>query len=206
MNRIYPKAKEASWDWVNDDIRAILVDLADYTPNFITDDNLDDIPALARVGSAVALTGKTNTLGVLDANDVTFTAVTGDPCEAVILYKHTGTESTSKLFAIIDGKVQVDIAANALIGATSIVTEDLPAAIASSAVLSLISGTGPATIVTSAIGAEGDRSLSVSALSSAITAGAVYEYTAQDAGLPFTPVGGDIVIQWSGGAYKIIAL
>jgi hypothetical protein len=206
MNRIYPKAKEASWDWVNDDIRAILVDLADYTPNFSTDDNLDDIPGAARVGSAVALTGKTNTLGVLDADDVTFTAVTGDECEAVILYKHTGTESTSKLFTFIDGKFQVEIAEAASTGATTIKPEDLPEAIPSSGVLTLISGTGPATITTSASGAAGARSLSVTALSSGITAGAVYEYMADGTGLPITPNSGDIKIAWSAGSYKIAAL
>lgn len=206
MNRLYPKAKEALIDWVNDDIRALLIDTGDYTPNFSTDDNLDDIPSGGRVGTAVALSSKTNTLGVMDAADVTFTSVTGDTAEAIVLYKHTGSESTSKLFAYIDGKFQVEIAANASSGATSITPEDLPAAVASGATLSLISGTGPATITTSATGAEGDRTLSVSALSSGITAGAVYEYTASGAGLPITPNGGDILIQWSNGANKIIAL
>jgi hypothetical protein len=49
------------------------------------------------------LTSKTITNGVFDAADKTLTAVTGDPSEAIILYKHTGTESTSNLIVFIDG-------------------------------------------------------------------------------------------------------
>lgn len=210
MNQLYGKGKEAflsgAIDWVNDDIRAILIDTGDYTPNFTTDDNLDDIPAGGRVGTAVAMTGKTNTLGVLDADDPTFTSITGDSIEAVVLYLHTGTESTSKLLLYFDGKFEVEIAANASTSATSITPEDLPAAIANGATLTKISGTGPATITTSATGAEGARSLSVTALSTGITAGAVYEYVADNAGLPITPNGGDILVQWSNGANKIVAL
>jgi hypothetical protein len=211
MNQLYGKGKEAilagAIDWENDDIRAILIDTGDYTPDFSTDENLDDIASGGRVGTAVALTGKTNTLGVLDANDVTFTSVTGDSIEAIVLYLHTGTESTSTLLAYIDGRVQVEVGANALSAATSISTEDLPAAIDGGATLTKISGTGPSTIMTSASGAEGARSLSVSALSTGITAGALYEYTMSGAGLPYTPPGGgDIKIAWSDGALKILSL
>lgn len=210
MNRLYGKGKEAllngQINWLSSDIRAILIDTSDYTPNFSSDDNLDDIPAGGRVGSAVALTGKSNTLGVLDADDVTFIAVTGDSVEAFVLYLHTGTESTSKLLGYFDGRFQVEISANASTSATSLVPEDLPAAIANGSTLTKISGTGPTNVVTSAAAAEGARALSVSALAGNITAGAVYEYPAQDCGLPFTPVGGDIQIRWSSGALAILAI
>jgi hypothetical protein len=57
-------------------------------------------------GGRVAVSGnlgtKTTTNGVADAADVTFTAVTGDSVEAVVLYRHTGTEGTSELIAYID--------------------------------------------------------------------------------------------------------
>lgn len=88
-------------DWVADDIRAILVDAADYTVNLTTHDFLNDIPAGARVAT-VALTGKSASAGVADADDLTFTSVTGDVSEALVLYKHTGTESTSQLISYID--------------------------------------------------------------------------------------------------------
>jgi hypothetical protein len=105
-NVLYDKGRQGfldgSIDWDTDDIRAILIDTADYTVNLATHDNLDDIPGAARVAVSGALAGKTVTDGVADANDVTFSAVSGDECEAIVLYKHTGTESTSRLIAYID--------------------------------------------------------------------------------------------------------
>ena len=104
-NSLYTKGKEALLGALNlssDTIKAQLIDAADYTVNLSTHDNLDDVPAGARVGTAVALGSKTLTNGVFDAADVTFTAVTGDPSEAVILYKDSGVESTSTLIAYFD--------------------------------------------------------------------------------------------------------
>jgi hypothetical protein len=83
------------------DIRAILVDGADYTPNLATHDFLDDVPMAARV-SVVALANKTVTGRVFDADDTTFPNVSGDQFEYVILYNHTGVEGTSRLIALFD--------------------------------------------------------------------------------------------------------
>lgn len=105
-NSLYAKGREGflsgAIDWDTDDIRIILVDAADYTVDLATHDNLDDIPSGARVAVSSALSGKTVTDGVADADDKTFSAVTGDPSEAIVIYKHTGTESTSRLIAYID--------------------------------------------------------------------------------------------------------
>jgi hypothetical protein len=104
---LYDKGREGfldgSIDWDTDDIRAVLVDTADYTVNLATHDYLDDVPSGARVAVSGALTSKTVTGGVADAADVTLSAVTGDPSEALVIYKHTGTDSTSRLIAYIDG-------------------------------------------------------------------------------------------------------
>lgn len=104
---LYDKGREAfakgliAWD--SDDIRAILVDSADYTVDFAAHDFLDDIPGAARVAvSAASLANKTATLGVCDADDITINGVSGDQFEAIVLYKHTGTEGTSRLIAYID--------------------------------------------------------------------------------------------------------
>lgn len=105
-NQLYPKGREGflagDIDWDANDIRAVLVDTGQYTFNTVHD-NLDDIPVSARVATATSgLTGKTVTDGVADANDVTFTNVSGATIEALVLYKHTGTESTSRLIAYVD--------------------------------------------------------------------------------------------------------
>ena len=209
MNRFYDKALELSWNFSSDDIRALLVDTAVYTPNFATDDFLSDIAAGARIGPVVALTTKSNTAGVLDADDVLFAAMpTSKTVNALVLYKHTGTDSTSPLWMYFDGKFQIEIAYGTASSGTTIYPEDLPAAIANGATLTKISGTGPATITLSAAGAAGARSLSVTALASQLDAGAVYEYTADGAGYPFTTPGttADYLHQWSNGADKIVRL
>lgn len=106
-NAIYPKFKEAQSDALinvdlNDgDVRTILVDLADYTYS-AAHDFLDDVPAAARVAVSTTLTNTTVANGLFDADDVVFSAVTGDPSEALILYIHTGVEATSRLIAFID--------------------------------------------------------------------------------------------------------
>lgn len=103
---LYDKGREGfldgSIDWDTDDIRIILIDVADYTVNLATHDFLDDVPAGARVATSGALASKTVTAGVADAADVTLTAVTGDVSEAIVIYKHTGVAGTSRLIAYID--------------------------------------------------------------------------------------------------------
>lgn len=95
------KFLEGTIDFITDTINCVLVDLADYTLAINTDDFLDDIPVAARVATAT-LSGKDVTLGVFDANDVTFSSVTGDQSEALVIYKNTGVDATSPLIAFVD--------------------------------------------------------------------------------------------------------
>jgi hypothetical protein len=103
---LYGKAREsflkAEINLATDTIKAILIDAADYTVSIDVDQFLSDIPAAAREEISAALAGKTTTLGVFDANDVTFSATSGDPCEAIVLYQDTGVAGTSRLIAYID--------------------------------------------------------------------------------------------------------
>jgi len=89
-------------NWLSDDVRCILVDTGLYTPNLATDQFLTAIPGGARISLSGSLTTKTATAGVADADDVSFTAVTGATVEAIVLYKHTGVDATSRLIAYID--------------------------------------------------------------------------------------------------------
>ena len=109
-NAVYPKFKEAllkdtaAFDLSAGgvDVRVILIDLADYTYD-VAHNMLDDVPAGARVAVSTALASKTvSTAGVFDAADKTLSAVTGDVSEAIIIYQHTGTESTSQLICFLD--------------------------------------------------------------------------------------------------------
>jgi len=89
-------------DWDNDTLKAVLIDSADYTPASAVHTDLTDIPAPARVATSATLTGTTVTGNVVDADDVTFTAVTGDSVEAFVVYQDTGVEATSRLICYVD--------------------------------------------------------------------------------------------------------
>jgi len=89
-------------NWLSDDVRAILVDTGLYTVNLTTDQFLTIIAGAARISVSGSLTTKTATAGVADADDVSFTAVTGATVEAIVLYRHTGVDATSRLIAYID--------------------------------------------------------------------------------------------------------
>lgn len=88
-------------DLIDDNIKCVLVDHAVVTPNVATHDFLDDISS-AVIATSGNLASKSVTGGVFDAADVTFTSVSGDSCESVVIYKDTGTASTSMLIAYID--------------------------------------------------------------------------------------------------------
>lgn len=113
-NDLYPSAREgflnADIDWAANDIRIVLVD---GTYVYSTAHNmLDDVGAGTRVATSGNLTGKTTTNGVADADDVTITAVSGDDIEGVIVYQHTGVESTSRLIAFYDllaSGIEIDV-------------------------------------------------------------------------------------------------
>jgi len=103
-NALYTKAKQHLIDGTinldTNDIRAILVDGADYTPVLATHETLANIPAAARVAVSGALQSKTVTDGVFDAADIVLSAVSGDQFEYIALYQHTGAESALLLLLI----------------------------------------------------------------------------------------------------------
>ena len=105
-NSLYTKAKQGlidgSIDLDTDDIRVVLVDGADYTPNLATDEFLSSIASAARVAVSGALQNKTVTDGVFDADDIVIASVTGDQFEYLVLYKHTGSDATARLILLID--------------------------------------------------------------------------------------------------------
>ena len=104
MSDIYPSARTLAattgLNWLTWDIRVVLVD-AGYTYS-TAHDFLDDVGAATRVATSGALTGKTVTGGVCDANDVTFPSLTGDDVTGVVIYHHTGVESTSDLICFYE--------------------------------------------------------------------------------------------------------
>lgn len=105
-NALYDKGREkflrGEISWNADSIKAVLVDTGQYTVNLASHEFLSSIPAGARIATSPNLGTKTTTNGVADAADVTFAAVSGANCEALVIYKDTGDPATSPLIAYID--------------------------------------------------------------------------------------------------------
>lgn len=165
-------------------------------------DNWDDFSACL-VGTAVTLTSPTVASGVAGAANVTFTAVTGATVEAILIYKDTGTASTSRVSTLVDGRHIVTCAAQAAASATTIAVERLAAAIPTATVLTFSNG---ASATLSALANQGDRTVTVTALAAIITAGSRADAPATGAGLPVTPNGGSITCAWDTGANRIFRL
>ncbi len=113
-NQLYPKAKEAflnaDIDMIDDTIVIALIDTDVYS--FSTSHQFrTDIPSESIIAS-VSLGNKTTANGVFDADDATFSSVTGANAEALILFQDTGNTSTSILIAFIDSATGLPIPPN----------------------------------------------------------------------------------------------
>lgn len=115
-NTLYDKARErflrGQINWDTDTMKVCLVDKDVYTPNFTTHEYLSDVSGSAIIAPGVTLTGKSSSSGAADANDVTFSAVSGAESEALIIYKDTGDNATSPLIAMIDSATGLPITPN----------------------------------------------------------------------------------------------
>lgn len=89
-------------DWDGDDIKVVLVDEDDDTPDLALDQDLADRAAGSRVATSGNLASKTITAGVADAADLTISTVSGDQFESFDIYMDSGVEATSLLIANID--------------------------------------------------------------------------------------------------------
>lgn len=77
-----------------------------------TDEYLSDIPSGARVATSSSLSGVTVSQGVVDWSDFSFSTVTGDLSHAIVLYKDTGSASTSALVAIFTNGTNLPVTPN----------------------------------------------------------------------------------------------
>lgn len=106
-NTLYALAKASflgqgpSISLIADTIKATLIDTGNYTVNLSTHQymNTNTVPAAAKVGTPVALTGKSVTVvgnvAVFNANPVIFSLVTGATAEEIALWKDGGGGGTS---------------------------------------------------------------------------------------------------------------
>lgn len=115
-NALYDKYRQAALEGsiaiLTANVKFVLVDSADYTVNLATHQFLSDIASAGRVATSANVSGKSTTNGVFDCNDLTLTAVTGDPSEAVVGYADTGTATTSPLICYIDSATGLPVIPN----------------------------------------------------------------------------------------------
>jgi len=104
-NAIYPLYKQALLDAsansdLNDGtVKVALVDTGTYTYS-AAHEFLSSLTGV--VGTAQTIANTTVANGLFDGDDVTFTAVTGNSVEALVIYLDTGVAGTSRLVAYID--------------------------------------------------------------------------------------------------------
>lgn len=116
-NSLYDKGRESflkkQIDMLNDDIVAILVDAAGYTPNLATDQFLSTISSGAILATSSPLTSPTTTAGVFDADDVLWASVPATGTGTmIILYQDTGSSATSRLIGKIDVGTNLPVTPN----------------------------------------------------------------------------------------------
>lgn len=107
-NAIYPLYKQALLDAsanvdLNDStVKVALIDTGVYTYN-AAHEFYSSVSGV--VGTPQTINNTTVTNGLFDGDNVTFTAVTGNSAEALLIYIDTGSAATSRLVAWIDTSV-----------------------------------------------------------------------------------------------------
>jgi hypothetical protein len=105
-NAIYPLYKQALLDGssdidVNDGtVKAALLDTGTVAYN-AAHDFYNDVSA-GVIGTPQTIANTTVTNGLFDGDDVTFSSVSGNSVEAIVIYIDTGNAATSRLVAYID--------------------------------------------------------------------------------------------------------
>lgn len=112
-NALYDKGREAflagGINWGSDTIKVCGVSSA-YTVNLATHQYLSDVTNIQ--ATSAALSGKTGTAGVAKASNSLFAAASGSAITKLIVYKDTGTASTSPLIACIDTATGLPVTPN----------------------------------------------------------------------------------------------
>ncbi len=114
-NRFYllalQKFSSGSIDLTSDTIKMLLCSNS-YSPNTTTDEFHADVPGGAIIATSSALASKTVALGVFDAADKTFTAVSGSTVTQIVFYKDSGVSATSPLLALFDTATGLPVTPN----------------------------------------------------------------------------------------------
>lgn len=105
----------AGISWTADNIKVALVMTGGghYVVSIDADQYLSAISGGDIVSTTANLSGKSNTLGVMNAANTTFAAVSAGPAAgALVIYKDSGSSATSPLIAYIDDYAGLPVTPN----------------------------------------------------------------------------------------------
>lgn len=111
-NALYLKAKEAllegQFDLTDNTLKVIFVK-STYLLNVNTHEFLSDINESDIAATTTLLTGKSTALGIFDADNITVENYGTSGFAYLVLYKDTGSRSTSRLLAFIDTAIGLPV-------------------------------------------------------------------------------------------------
>ncbi len=92
------------------DIRVALIDTAVFQPDPAVHEDMAEVSGI--IGTAQTLGSTTVLNGTFDAADSTFTSVTGDSVEELLIYEHTGTPANDVLLVSFDTATGLPVTPN----------------------------------------------------------------------------------------------
>lgn len=105
-NFIYKKAKQAflngQVNFSSDEFKVLFIKSSFYTANENEDQFVSDINPSAIAYTSSAISGITNTLGVIDANDLSILLPANTSFNSIILYQNKTSNENSRLILHID--------------------------------------------------------------------------------------------------------
>ena len=99
-------------DLDGDTIKVKLVDTGQDDPDVAADEDIADLTPDPTVGTDQTLGTITLTNGTFDAADATFTSVSGNSVEELLIYKDTGAGATSVLLVSFDTATGLPVTPN----------------------------------------------------------------------------------------------
>ena len=108
-NFVYKKAKQSilngEINFPSNNLKLLIIDKNYYTPDENLDQYVSDVPANAIKKRSNIIQNVTNSLGTLDANDVSISSYEGGYFDAIIMYTVGSSDADSKLIFFIDTSV-----------------------------------------------------------------------------------------------------
>lgn len=105
-NFIYKKTKQSIMNgeinFSSNSFKVLIIDKTHYTPNQDVDQYVSDIPANAIKKRSNQLENVTNSLGIINAENVSIQDYDGSAFNAIVLYVVGNSDSSSKLVFFID--------------------------------------------------------------------------------------------------------